>query len=255
MRLLNGGDMTKRPASDVFIRFATARVIDFTEAKKVYYRRDADGRMQVYIKDDRPEGTSEIVKAPVLNTQRQKLRRLNRKIARGTATVADYEEIQKPVSEWDLEELAHGKPRNAAGNFRGIAPQFVTRAIHEEAVNTFRDRVKGEMQVSGLQALELLKKLLADDQVDYKGKPLVTPQVKLSAATFLVEHIVGKPTQPTTTDISVKLQGILGAVMVNPSELQAGPTSYIPAHMGTRGGTVISEDGREVDDDYDPEDN
>ena len=47
--------------------------------------------------------------------------------------------------------------------------------------------------------------------------------------------MVGKPVQPTQSEISVKLQGILGAVMVNPSELTAMPTDYTLAQRGYRG--------------------
>ncbi len=39
----------------------------------------------------------------------------------------------KPVSEWDLEELGRGRPRNRNGSFAGgSAPKWLTPAIEAE---------------------------------------------------------------------------------------------------------------------------
>lgn len=151
----------------------------------------------------------------------------------------------KPIDEWDLEELARGRPKNGAGDFRGKPPQYMPRAVHERIAERFKMLVRDQMNQSSVQALGVISNLLGNEEYDDKGKPIVPPSVKLDAAKWLVEHVVGKPVQPTQQDISVKLQGILGAVMVQPTIEQgdsgqlALPRGYTPAHFGTRGEAVV----------------
>ncbi len=135
---------------------------------------------------------------------------------------------RKPVEEWDLEELAHGRPRNANGHFKGPKPDWISMTVHEEAMTKYTAAVKGSMRVTTVDALGLLQELINDKNVDEKGKPIVPPGTKLEAAKFLIEHVVGKPTQRIENDVSVKLQAILGHVMVNPADQATG--SYLPAH-------------------------
>lgn len=137
---------------------------------------------------------------------------------------------QKPVADWDLEELGHGRPRNAQGNFKGPKPKWINTAVHEEAMEKYRAAVKSKMNETTVDALGLIKDLIGNDDVDDKGKPIVPASTKLDAAKFLIEHVVGKPTQRIEGDISVKLQGILGQVMVNPTELTGGNQGYEVAH-------------------------
>lgn len=124
----------------------------------------------------------------------------------------------KPVSEWDAEELARGRPRDKAGGFRGKSPEWVDRAVHEEAIKRFQSVVKSQMNLHTIEALEVLRYVLNSDDTDDRGKPLVSANVRLDAAKFLLEHVVGKPKQRVETDISVKLQAMLGTAMVNPAE-------------------------------------
>lgn len=134
---------------------------------------------------------------------------------------------KKPIEDWDIDELAHGRPKNAAGHFKGPNPKWITAQMHEESMNRFTAIVKTHMRATTVDALALLTNLINDDSVDDKGKYLVPPSVKLEASKFLIEHVVGKPTQRIENDVSIKLQAILGQVMVNPSELQP---QYRSAH-------------------------
>lgn len=131
----------------------------------------------------------------------------------------DLNELYKPLEEWDHEELARGRPRAKDGTFKGPTPKYISRELHEETIRRFNKVVKEEMNVHTIEALSVLQSILIDEETDDNGKPRVAAGTKLDAAKFLLEHIVGKPTQRVETDISVKLQGILGAAMVIPGQV------------------------------------
>lgn len=122
-----------------------------------------------------------------------------------------------PISEWDAEELARGRPRAKDGSFKGATPRWINRAVHEQIVKRFEEIVREEMNEHTVSALKIIGLLLENEEEDHKGRPVVSAGTKLDAAKFLIEHVVGKPKQRMETDISVKLQGILGHAMVNPS--------------------------------------
>lgn len=128
----------------------------------------------------------------------------------------------KPLDEWDDEELARGRPRAKDGSFKGAPPKYIDRALHEQIVRKFEQVVRAEMNNHTVGALKVLDMILTDVEVDEKGKPLVNASTKLEAAKFLIEHVIGKPKQRVETDISVKLQGLLGTVMVNPNNQTGG---------------------------------
>jgi hypothetical protein len=193
---------------------ASARVIDFTVVE--------DDNFFVPIGSAAPQRFSEggghgkPLGRPATNMSRKSIRRrARRKIA-----IAN-EEIKllygKGIEDWDMEELARGRCRDKNGYFSGPSPQFVSRALHEESMKRFETVVKSEMNAHTVAALTIIGQILEDDREDHNGKPLVSATTKLDAAKFLVEHVIGKPKQHTSTDISVKLQGILGMAMVNPT--------------------------------------
>jgi hypothetical protein len=128
------------------------------------------------------------------------------------------------------------------------------RAVHERIAERFKILIKDSMNFNATQALGVISNLINNDEFDDKGKPIVPASVKLDASKWLIEHVIGKPVQPTQSDVSVKLQGILGAVMVNPvmdsghPDMAALPPGYTMAHMGTRG--VIDVEVDDDDDDW-----
>lgn len=132
----------------------------------------------------------------------------------------------KPITEWDEEELARGRPRNSAGDFRGSAPAWVSREVHEEAVRRFTELATDDLRALVPKALETISALILEDGLDEKGKPIVPPGVRAQCAQWVVEHLVGKPKQRLEADISVKLQGILATALVSPDDANGG---YIPA--------------------------
>lgn len=149
--------------------------------------------------------------------------------------------IRKPVEEWDLEELAKGRPKDKNGHFSGAPPGWITREIHEQAMERFREMVRTDMQSHTVVALKTIKEMLENDDEDDKGKPVVPAGVKADLAKFLIEHLVGKPKQPIEADINLKLQGILGSVLVQPRELLEGGFEPSASHR-TIDGEVVSEE-------------
>lgn len=121
----------------------------------------------------------------------------------------------KPLEDWDPEELARGRVKDKNGKFSGRAPEWMTREMHEAAMERFKVLVKEEARVHTFDALEVVGNLLKDDTVDDKGRPNVPPGVKVDLFKFLYEHLLGKAKQPIQADINVKLQGILANVMVD----------------------------------------
>jgi len=201
---------------------ATLRIVDFRRSKdKIQH---ATGNWQ---DEDptplSPEGFS-------LNRQqinRRRKRAMDNYVKKATLSEAEAAIIyNKPLREWDNEELARGRPRNKDGTFSGHKPAYITPEVHEEAMDRFTSIVRTGMRVATVDAIELVKKILNDEETDNRGRPVVAAGTKLDAAKFLIEHIVGKPTQKIESDVSVKLQGILGAVMVNPTD-----AGYMPGHM------------------------
>lgn len=214
------------PAED-FEQPATAKIVDFAAAWKYPEPENKTPRVIQKFIDERPESPDQL-----LLTQKR-IRARARRAARHGKEISKEERdiVWKPVEDWDFEELARGRPRAADGTFRGRTPKFVTRAIHEQAMEQFKRTVRLELNGKTVDALQVMSQILANDDYDEKGRPVVPAGTRLDAAKFLIEHVVGKAVQPTTSDISVKLQGILGMAMVNPTE----DGGYAPAHMGTRG--------------------
>lgn len=144
---------------------------------------------------------------------KQKRARARRKAKKAEAALAD---VYKPLEEWDEEELARGRPRDHNGNFQGKAPGWISRELHEEAVKQFTEYSRGEVRGLVPKALATIQIILESDEVDEKGRSVVPYATKLDAAKWVVEHLVGKPTQRLEADISVRLQAVLASALVNP---------------------------------------
>lgn len=180
----------------------------------------------------------------------------------GKIAASEFELLYKPLDMWDEEELARGRPRAIDGSFRGRAPNWITREMHEEAMSRFKHIVEGRMRGETVGALDMIHQIITSEDEDDKGKPIVAASTKLDAAKFLIEHVLGKPKQRQEVDISVRLQGLLAVATAGPvnggaAELAAGEvTSYADAFGGLEGApddpdAVIDGDAWEDDDDED----
>lgn len=225
---------------------AKIRTIDFSSV--VDFRQHPSGNLQEDEETVRRPRTAD----GKLLTPKQIRARMRRKGKR--TNIATSQEVgylyKKPIEEWDLEELAAGRPRNSQGKFSGPKPQWITTAVHEESMTRYTAAIKTGMRRSTVDAVEVLNMVLNNEEVDEKGKPLVPASTKVDVAKFLLEHAVGKPTQRVEQDISVKLQGILGQVLVNPGDVMGGQQTFTPAHYP--GVTMALGQESEYSDDDEP---
>jgi hypothetical protein len=96
----------------------------------------------------------------------------------------------KPVSEWDLEELRRGQRRNARGNFTGRPPTtgVITREIHEELWRRIMSEAAQRLRDGVPHALEGIMSIARDEEMP--------GAVRLNAFMYWVDRVYGKPTQP-----------------------------------------------------------
>lgn len=248
------------PEIDPVTKPAAVMTLDFS--KGPHLRQHPSGRLrQPPPKDARPTTADGKLLTPKQIRARAR-RRANKtsKRARSREIISEveFEALYKPIDEWDIEELAHGRPRDHNGAFSGLKPKWITREVHERAMEAFQMAIKTGMNRMTPDALDTLQWVIQNEDTDERGKPIVPASAKNQAAMFLVEHVVGKPKQHVQQDISVKLQGILGSVLVNPHEalappeqggagMQLGHLPGVTLPMGV--GDVV--DGQVVDDDED----
>lgn len=204
---------------------ARVREIDFSSTPNI--RHVPSG-----IPQDNPTKPSKPLSAEgKVLTEKQIRARIRRRMKRNE--VASEEEMKylyphKPLEDWDLEELSRGRPRNRHGTFTGRKPAWVTPEMYEMAMNRYKQLVKDEMNSITTKALKYMADAITNEDVDDKGKPIVPASTKADLSKFLIEHVVGKPTQRVEQDVSIKLQSILGTVMVNPNEAKG---ELAPAHF------------------------
>ena len=179
-----------------------------------------------------------------------KTKKMNKKQIRARArrhariSEAELNKLYKPIDQWDEEELARGRPRAADGTFRGKSPSWITRQMHEEAMARFKSLVESDVRQHTVEALKTVQWILANEDTDEKGKLVIPPSTKLEAAKFLIEHVIGKPTQRTETDISVRLQALLAVATAGPINGGADALALPP-------GADYAEAFGEDDDTYD----
>lgn len=203
---------------------ATPRTVDFSNVKK--RRQHKSGVLRDIGVDPRPRTPEGKLLTP--KQIRARARRRYKKAQGGHSkeimTTEELHWLYKPLEEWTIDELAAGRPMAPDGSgFKGPKPKWITQEVHEEAMDRFAKVIKGTMNEHTVDALETIQMILSNEEVDNRGRPLVSANTKLDAAKFLLEHVVGKPKQHVTQDISVKLQGLLGSVMVNPNTALAPP--------------------------------
>lgn len=178
---------------------ATVRIIDFSETEEPGF-----------------VGGTNVPRTPVLNDAAHKKQIRRRVRRRKKITKAEFDVLYKPIEEWDMEELARGRPRDKNGGFRGKQPTWMTRQMHEQIMSQFNKVVKGKLNVRAVQALAVIGEVLTDDRVDPRGRPIIPFSVKLDAAKWLVEHVVGRPTVHVEADVNHKITAMLAAVSASP---------------------------------------
>lgn len=254
-------------------RKASRLTVDFT--KVVDIRQHGSGK----VRHAGPTGDMRPMTSDgMLLTPKQIRARARRKMKRGARsrqpalTQQEFEALYKPIEEWDLEELARGRPRDSRGGFGSRAPSWIDRSVHEKAMEKFQLVIKSEMSAMNVDALKTMEWILSSERTDDKGRPVVPASVKAQMAQFLIEHTIGKPKQHVQQDISVRLQSVLGAVMANPNQALAPPSqggqlglpegdspgyelAHFPGHTIPIGdGDIVEGEIVEDDEDLDMED-
>lgn len=120
---------------------------------------------------------------------RARMRRSGNKLDRDMKILADS---RKPVEEWDMEELARGRPKDADGHFRGAPPKWITPIVLGEAKR--RLGVESYRLLSGhiTDAINVMHKLMMSTERDADGKPIVDARTRMQAAMFIIEQVMGK---------------------------------------------------------------
>jgi hypothetical protein len=66
-------------------------------------------------------------------------------------------------------------------------------------------------------ALKVIHELMVDDWTDFgTGNAIVPPNVRLQAATYILDQTIGKSTTSVEVSGSVQLESLMAAVLVNP---------------------------------------
>lgn len=148
----------------------------------------------------------------------------------------------KPVEDWDLVELAHGRPRGPKGTFRGPIPKWITADVAREAKKRLYNHAFGELGAHVDLAIRTIANLLVSEEVDDRGKPLVDARTKLAAAQFIVEHVIGKPEKVLTLDVADQARQMIASAIVL-------DTGVEDSHLVVEGSAVVTDEQLIGDDD------
>jgi hypothetical protein len=104
------------------------------------------------------------------------------------------------------------------------------------------DETFGALSQHVQTAIGVLVKLMTSTEVDENGKPLVDARVQLAAATFIVEHVLGKPKAVVEVEAdSITRQALAAAIVLDDGKAQDGPVVL--------DGEIVDEEEDDEDDD------
>lgn len=176
-------------------------------------------------------------------------KQIRNRLRRGTALDADIkiytEEVwKKPIEEWDMGELAYGRPRGPDGKFRGAAPKWITRHVQQEAKRRLLTMTMSQLAGHTDIAIKAISKLITSTEVDDNGKPIVDARTRFAAAAFIVEHVIGKPTAIIQVDASEDTKSAIASAIILDDGRPQG-------HLTIEGSVVEEDEMEEMDDDDD----
>jgi hypothetical protein len=87
------------------------------------------------------------------------------------------------VEDLDEEELARGYPRAEDGSFR-CPPNVVPRSLHNRMVRELFDRANRELKGGLVEVAQYMMAIVRNEEID--------PKVRLSAAQWVFERVMGK---------------------------------------------------------------
>lgn len=95
----------------------------------------------------------------------------------------------------DLEELQRGQLRDKNGNFTGRPPDWIPRHLHQAMIQELRHRMEQRFMEYAIPAIE--------EMVDIMKTGETRDIVRLQAATYIVERVMGKI--PNQDKVSVEI--------------------------------------------------
>lgn len=137
---------------------------------------------------------------------------------------------EKPIEEWDWEELQRGRPKNKNGKFTGVQPRWITPAVHEEAARRLRSLSVNKLGEHTQAAIDVMVRLMTKSKVD---------MVRFQAAKYVLDQIMGIPTAKVEVQGNINVRNFLADLLVN---------------MDGRPAVQDAIDAEIVDDDEDDED-
>ena len=163
---------------------------------------------------------------------RQRIRRNGGRTAEDIALLHEvtYGEV-RPVSEWTLEELSHGRPRHPTGGWKGPKPRWLTPIIQAEVRKRLREETINQLVGHSGQAIKVLAQFLKNE---------TEPTLRFKAAQLILEYTAGKPEQHVNVEANVHVQKLLAGALV----LDDGT----PAHPVIDGQAWESDEEDEDDD-------
>lgn len=148
--------------------------------------------------------------------ERKNARRRARKAVAQGDVKSEIELIyEKPIEQWDDEELARGRPRDKRGGFGGSRPAWLTPALQSERQRRLRMLMADELGTFAADALRTIHSVMTDDRMDEFGKPLVSASVKLDAGKYLVDQFMGKATATVDVHNADALTELMTGILVN----------------------------------------
>jgi hypothetical protein len=143
----------------------------------------------------RPKDETKLSTKPrqIRNRLRRSAQKQNKPYEADLKLLAKYDPHHKALEDWDLEELARGKPKDKNGNFTGPSPKWITPAVAKEAKRRLLDLTVGQLAGHVDQAIKTMANLMVCEDTDENGKPIVDSKTKFAAAAFIIEHTIGRP--------------------------------------------------------------
>ena len=135
--------------------------------------------------------------------------RIRRNGGRTAEDIAMLHEVMfgesRPVSEWTLEELQHGRPRNPRTGWKGPKPKWITPIIQAEIRKRLREESIGKLVGHTTAAIKVLAEFLTNED---------EPQLRFKAAALILEYAAGAPEKHISVEANVVLQNMLAGALV-----------------------------------------
>lgn len=143
---------------------------------------------------------------------RRRLRKSNKSGMRDLQMLA--EASRKPLDQWDMEELARGRPRAEDGSFRGPAPKWITPVIVLEAKRRLQIGALATMGSMVADAIKVVYDMMNDTSRDDDGRPIVDSKTRLACAMFIIDHVLGKPKQRVEMEAEGGFRSMLAKALI-----------------------------------------